>query len=49
MRFCFISIVKRGHLLLLIFYPTKKSRKEKKNQKIQEDIHEENLEDCPGW
>jgi hypothetical protein len=34
MRFCFISIVKRGHLLLPTFNPTKRSRKEKR-KKIQ--------------
>jgi hypothetical protein len=37
-------------LLLSIFDPTKKSRKkEKKNLKIQEDTHDESLEDCPSW
>jgi len=39
--------------LLPIFNSTKKSRKkrekiEKENPKIQEDTHEESLEDCPS-
>jgi hypothetical protein len=40
--------------LLPIFDPTKKSRKkekkiEKEDLKIQEDTHDESLEDCPSW
>jgi hypothetical protein len=35
--------------LLSIFDPTKKSRKEKENPKIQEDTDKENPEDCPSW
>jgi hypothetical protein len=51
-RICFVSIVKpiSSFILLLTFDPTKKSRKIKKNKfKIQEDIHEESLEDCSSW
>jgi len=52
-RICFVSIVKKRHILLLTFDPTKKikKRKEKKEKKIkiQEDIHEESLEDCSSW
>jgi hypothetical protein len=35
------------NMLFSIFYTIKKSTKEKKS-KIQEDIHEESLEDCPS-
>jgi len=53
MRFCFISIVKRGYLFLLTFLPIKKNQEKKKlnkkrNPKKQDDIHEESLEDCPS-
>jgi len=53
MRFFFVSIVKRRHLLLPIFTPQNKLRKEKENNrkrksKIQEDTHEESLEYCPS-
>jgi hypothetical protein len=37
-------------MLLPIFKPIKKSRKEsKKNPQIQEDTHKESLEDCSNW
>jgi hypothetical protein len=34
-------------LLLSIFDPVQ--NQEKKKSKIQEDIHEDSLEDCPSW
>jgi hypothetical protein len=40
--------------LLPIFYPIKnqekkKEKNRKRKSKLQEDIHEESLEDCPSW
>ena len=37
-------------MLLSIFYPKKNQKKKREKKfKILEDIHEENLEDCPSW
>jgi hypothetical protein len=51
MRFCFVTIVKREHLLLPNFDPIKNQEKkiEKIKSKIQDNIHKESLEDCPSW
>jgi len=51
-----VTIVKKKHLLLSNFNPTKnqenkkeKRKKKKRKSKIQDDIHKESLEDCPSW
>jgi len=36
-------------MLLLTFDPIKNQEKNRKKSKLQEDIHEESLEDYPSW
>jgi hypothetical protein len=36
-------------VVVFYFWPHKKIKKRKKNQKIKEDTHEESPEDCLGW
>jgi hypothetical protein len=36
-------------MLLLNFDPIKNQEKNRKKSKLQEDIHEESLEDYPSW